>query len=323
MEIRENNRTFEMEKCHYERLLANLGVGNFKEADIAVFGIEGGTGSQSVEANVMAHYKYFGRDNNGNDVHCIDKNDWRKGYWEPSCQSHREKVMRVVNEIGEEGRYENLGGPFLKLISRMSLAVENSNDKDIGDWFKRMGNNREVDKEINKFILNGLFCERDGVQTALTDWRPLPRPNMKVWPEEYSEIDKNKYLRAVNLKSKNTIEDSFTNYSEDVNQRMNLIKSLFETYKTPILLGIGGIPEKERLIKKIFKDCEFEKMYFESYEGYCGLKTEVHFKENKMTIFLIPFPAGFAPIFNGRDMFKYFEEFTGKYLLPTYKESKK
>lgn len=69
-------------------------------------------------------------------------------------------------------------------------------------WFEYANDDRVTYEQVKIFICgDNLFCERDGVKTALVDWRPLPRFNQKEnskqtgWPFE-GGVNEKQYLDA-------------------------------------------------------------------------------------------------------------------------------
>jgi hypothetical protein len=314
---------WKLSKEEYDKLLAFLGYGNFSEADIIVFGNEEGTGGYSIEANVKARCNSYGKDRDGNYIHSLSPNDWKDGYWDLQENEERPKIEKHLlpeEKIQEQGFVK---GAFLPAISRMCLGLEAVSDE-VDRWFQSYGANPTAGNQIKEHIRQKLFKKHEGIQTALVDWRPLPRNNEKTWyPIEYKHIShtstKNPYLRAFNnpKKIKNNIT-SFSDFNKDVEQRAVTIKSLLEATPAKVIIGLGGADGiKKGALEKMFGDI-FEQLVIESVDvSYLKMyKARISLKKKDLYIFLLPFPVAGNVFKSQDDVLGVLKEITVKHLAP-------
>lgn len=311
---------WKLTKDQYDKLLYYVGCGNFPGADILIFGNEEGTGRYSIESNVEARFTTFGKLRDEYE-YCFEKSNWKSGYWEPSSIGGRNKIIEYLRSKGESPPIvEDVGSPFLRTVARISLALENP-EKDASYWFQRYSHNKEARDQIKEYILDGIFCPRVGIQTALTDWRHLPRPNEKNWPLEYFEIEKKgqAYLNAYGLKEGYHV-DQFSDYGIDVTARAHLLKDVFEKTPAKLLIGLGGADGfKKDIIEHIYPEIKFKPMQFEEVSNTpTSFEATLILPNKKMQIFLLPFPDH-SFVYKGMDrLLAYQHEFTTRYLMPAY-----
>lgn len=267
------------------KLLPWFGYGHFKEADIVFWGIEEGLGGLPIEA-VEARCNVF-----GNDLKTwINDNDWSNGYWDETgilgtkrLIERTKELLASKNKELPEIKQRSYQGPFLTFSSRMLLSLE----KPSFPWFEKKGyyeknlHHSELWNEINNYVSKGLYNNNHKIKAALIDWRPLPRPTMKVWP--YEGLDQKKYDAAFNLNSK--YKKNLTSYlagnisAENLEKdiylsmlakRIKLLRNVIESFPFPIMLGVGAPEQKMKAIEVVFSDYNptFTKYEFSNGKRY-------------------------------------------------------
>lgn len=275
----------------YQRLINYIGCGNFPEADILFFGNEEGTGTFSIEANVEARCSTFGKEPGSSSyANAYGDPDIDGWFWEPSALDGRDKILNYLRAKGENPKVSNtVRGSFLPSISRIVLALENRASVPIERWFEP-DKSEEFELEIKAFALEGLFCPREGIQTALTDWRHLPRPNEGAWYDEYkvNETIQKHYLSAYNQFTEGK-KDTFSNYSEDVGKRKRILLNAFMQSPAKVLIGLGGANgfKKDVLTHMFGLKCE----PVELAHGVSMNRATAQLGSKEMSIFLLPFPS--------------------------------
>ncbi|MBN8209870.1 hypothetical protein JI666_14030 [Bacillus sp. NTK071] len=318
-----------MNNEQYQKLLSYIGCGNFPEADIIFFGNEEGTGGNTVEANVEARCQYYGRDEDENYLNCIDREDWTKGFWEPSASKGAAKVNKYLNEHGKEVNENDFTkGTFLPTIARMCLAIEGNESIDY--WFPKDGDEKAGARDIIKsYIVESLFEPKEGVQTALADWRPLPRPNEGWWGKEYWNIyhdasNRNPYLKAFNQKNmRNECSNHFSDYKIDAEVRSNILQNAFTTFPAKIIIGLGGVEYKRGIFEKIFPGIEFlEIPGLEEITDMKNFKGEITINHKTVHIFLLPYPGTGYGFDNNINMYKFFSRVIEEHINPIVSKGK-
>ncbi len=301
-------------KDQYTRLISYIGCGNFPKADILFFGNEEGTGTFSIEANVEARCSTFGKDAGSSAANYTFGNPDQNGYWESSAIGGRDKVVEYLRAKGENPVVtDNTRSSFLTSISRMVLALEKRDTVPLDHWFQS-SNVDGIQKQIKEFALKELFCPRKGIQTALSDWRHLPRPKEGAWYEAYQLTDtiQAKYLRAYNQFA-DGVEDSFSNYSRDVEKRRRLLMNAFEQSSATILIGLGGANGFKKEVLSHMFGVSFEPVELE--HGIMMNRAVAALTLKKMNIFLLPFPS--AQVYgNMEKLMDCLKIFVGEYLSP-------
>jgi len=317
-------------------LLSYIGCGNFPDADIIVFGNEEGTGGYSVEANVKARVELYGRDSNSSaaPTYLIDPNDWTKGFYEPSASGGAKKVENYVDSanIQQSGF---VAGVFNPSIARICLALE---DPSLG-WFSEEDESAERKKEawarIKSYIINDLYEPRKGIQTALADWRPLPRANESTWyPEEYGDIanslKNNQYLDVFNRPDRNTFNNKnytkpeFSNFTVDRLNRSDTLKRLFQFSKAKVVIGIGGANGfKKKALEMMFGKDLFTPLAFDTVDmrnnrGHQiqSFTAQLQLEDKTIHVFLIPFPSVGQIFKTQKDSLGMLKELTERYIKP-------
>lgn len=313
-ELREDHQ-WRISREEYKKLLSFVGYGNFPKANILVFGIEEGTAGYEIEANIIARVTTFGEfDERGNLISAINPPDWSSGYWEPL---HGESKIRTYIEQrdGTAPSGENfVGGFFLPTIARMCLELEAPNANPYF-WWTPFRKNDEAKKRINKFVSYELFRPREtGIQTALTDWRPLPRPNMRGWPNEYQPVNKRLYNRAFNTFRK--AEDQFSNYLEDALFRRRLIKQIIVGFKTPVMISFGGIQIKQRLLNYILPDVSFSALPSKVSPQSPAVQAHTIVDGHPLNLFLLPFPDPTNHVWKNRPA----DQSAGEFMLDFFRD---
>lgn len=299
-----------LSKEEYQVLLAYIGCGDIRNADIIFFGNEEGTGGYSVTANVNARVKYYGKKTESEEkIHCIERGDWEKGFFHPDAQGGASLVEKCLLQHESVRPHEFTAGVFNSTVARLCLAYEQSG---VHNWFEGSQNNNAFNA-IKEYISKQLYKVREvGIQTALVDWRPLPRPNESVWPKEYGNVaqspeDKpakdNPYLAVFDKpKSKYKPEkystSSFSHFQNDMLFRASIIKNAFIKSKAKIIIGIGGAGGfKKDAFELMFGNNTFKPIEFSAdmrnskgqvQKAFHG---EVSLEHKNLHIFLIPFPT--------------------------------
>lgn len=321
-----------LSKEEYKILLSYIGCGDIPNADILVFGNEEGTGGYSVTENVKARTQLILA---GGDVsnYSIEAKNWREGFFYPDSDqllaTHENKRTKDFT-----------AGVFNAAIARLCLAHERSSSN---NWFQGAANVQAYEA-IKEYIGRRLYKPRaEGIQTALIDWRPLPRLTERIWPIEYGAVaaspeDKpnqdNPYLAVFNkpkgrFNPKKYTTTSFSDFKEDMNFRASIIKNALIKSKAQILLGIGGAGG----FKKDALEVMFGKDIFSTIPFTCDMrnskgqlqkafKAEVPLDNKTLYIFLIPFPSagqGFSSQENALGML---EELSNNYLEPILMKTK-
>ncbi|MGG3161465.1 hypothetical protein ABEO87_07055 [Geobacillus stearothermophilus] len=309
----------------YRQLLSFIGYGNFREADMIVFGNEEGTGDYGIEENVEARIRYYGKNEAGEYVDCFNVNDLGEGFWESSKE---DKIARYLREqYGDEIEEKfYTKGTFLPTVARICLALECDRDN-IGRWFRTYDECSSLKQAIQLYILNELFTKREGLQTCLSDWRPLPRPSERVWPKEYSEIwsdhsKENPYLKAFDKpNARGGIKTDFSNFTEDVKRRMEVLKKAFIASTAKVVLCLGGANGmKKTVLKEMFqlRDRDFSPLDVraDSQNNLSSYRATVHLEHKDLHIFLLPFPQAGYGFRDGKSMLRYYQQVTERYLYP-------
>ncbi|WP_156922456.1 hypothetical protein [Cohnella thermotolerans] len=322
-----------IEKDHYNTLLSYFGCGDFQKAKILIFGIEEGTDGHDVESNVVARIESFGSfDSNGNLLSAINPPGREDGYWEPDAQTGGRKVRDYIyRRDGVILEEEGPKGQFNEIIARMSLDLEQPAErKDF--WFRLMREDEDTAKKIRARIKSQFQTSSENfIQTALTDWKPLPRPNMTEWPIEYQPtqtqfgIDPELYEKAFSLNDEHVYCDKNTNYTNDVHKRINILRNVFQNTNIPIIISFGEIPTKKRVLEKIFPEAEFASFESKVHPTHSSLKARFYLNGRTLNIFLLPFPDRRSAEWRRRNnkaeaagvfMLRYFQEITQKYIEP-------
>ncbi|AHN24404.1 hypothetical protein [Lysinibacillus varians] len=323
---------WKLTKEEYDVLLSYVGCGNFPEADIIVFGNEEGTGGYSVEANAKARVNLYGRDEiTGQFLTCLKDGNWQNGFYEPNAYGGRRKVEKYILPI-EIKKNKFTKGVFNQTIARLCLAIEDPSK----DWFQGSSGSGATEwEEIKQFVSKQLYRPRDGVQTALADWRPLPRPSEREadWPkEEYSAISlstkNNPYLAFFNNPKRNRKKPSdFSNFQEDMKKRLEILKNLFITSKANVIIGIGGVSGfKKDALELMFEDIKFVPLEFNTADMFTRknrelqvLTSTISLPNKNLQIFLIPFPEAGNVFKTQEDALNMLKELFVQYINPIFK----
>ena len=303
-----NNKTCQLTKDQYRKLVSFLGYGDFMKADIIFFGNEEGAGGYSIEANINVRCNVYGKNKVGEYVNLLVDNEWEKGYWE--CQSMEDDTSKIKSFFTESDKMKRQHAPkggFLYSAARICKALE---DKE--------NNLFPFSNDIIKGYLseNNLFRKREGIQSALVDWCPLPRKNQSDWPPEYQLIDKKKYLDAFQkLPRKNgeRLTDEFSNYMEDVDTRLSLLEELFQKSPAKVIVGFGGVNEmKKNVFERLYGESIFNSIEFKTVDmGNLKSSKAIIFLPNKtLHIYLLPFPQAGLVFKNNRMLFGCIQEIT-------------
>ncbi|PYI51490.1 hypothetical protein [Paenibacillus flagellatus] len=327
------NPSNRLSKPEYDVLLSYVGCGSFPGADIIVFGNEEGTGGYSVGANVEARLRDFGRDApDGAYRFCIHGGDWTRGFYEPNAGEGGGKVERYLRPGEKRRRQHFTKGVFNPAVARICLAFEEPD----GSWFESGRDNPRAWARIKRFIGESLYKPRTGVQTALADWRPLPREKEDVWyPEEYGAIAEsianNPYLAAFNHPAKPFNASAygqplFSDFGGDVRKRADLLKSLFVASKAKVVIGIGGAGAngfKKQALELMFGPDIFKPLTFRladmttkrgaALESY---RADIRLAHKSLHLFLVPFPSPGTVFKTQRDALSMLKELADDQIRP-------
>lgn len=303
-----NNKACQLTEEQYRKLVSFLGYGDFMKADVIFFGNEEGAGGYSIEANINVRCNEYGKNEAGEYENLLVDNDWEKGYWE--CQSMEDDKMKIEQFFTErdknKGRKAARGG-FLYSAARICKALE---DKENNQF---PFTNDSIKKYLSE---NNLFRKREGIQSALVDWCPLPRRNQSDWPPEYHLIDKNKYLNAFQKlpqKNREKLIDAFSNYMEDVDTRLSILNELFMKSPAKVIVGFGGVNGMKRKVferlygESIFTTIEFKTVDMGNLESS---KAIINLPNKKLHIYLLPFPQAGRVFKNNTMLFGCLQEVT-------------
>jgi hypothetical protein len=320
---------WQISKQEYDILLNYVGCGNFPGADIIVFGNEEGTGGYSVEANVKARTKAFGRfKEDGEYQYCIVPGDPTKGFYELSSSSGGSKVEAYLKDSEKLQHQGFTAGVFNPSIARICLSVEQPNGT---NWFEGTVNN-EAWAAIKNYVVNDLYRARQGIQTALADWRPLPRENESVWcTEEYGliapSLTNNPFLGQFNnpLRKRRlrTNTNMFSDYYSDMLQRADTLKRTFELSKAKVIIGIGGASgfkklALQRMFGNVFTPLVFEKPDMRNARGteIKAFMAKIQLENKDLHVFLLPFPSAGTVFRTQKDTLLMLQELSEKYIQP-------
>lgn len=320
-----------LSKDEYDMLLSYVGLGNVPNADIIVFGNEEGTGGYSVFANVKARVNLFGKDDGvGEKKYLIDKENHSLGYYHPSGDFGRILVEKCLLP-NESARTKGFAaGVFNETIARICLSYEMSSGY---NWFQGRSAQGDESSLLINYINTELYKpKKEGLQTALIDWRPLPRANETKWyREEYGLIcdadvptKNNPYLGVFNnptgkYNPSKYPTANFSNFKEDMFYRAKILKNVFVKSKSKIIIGIGGANRfKKTALEHMFGSNIFNSINFKAdtrnSKGQIqkAYKAKIQLEHKDLHMFLIPFPTagqGFPSQTHALEMVKelYFE----------------
>ena len=248
-----------------ETLNAFLGYGDFRKADIIFVMNEeglGGIGENSVlsgkvkeqhEINIGYRMDEFGMDNN----FYIDGNQKLSGFWEPGGVVTEKKIERYYKRKG--WKYEKIipkKSVPLQFLSRMVLALEDS-PNNWEDWFLYAKENGKKWDRVVEFIGTGLFCEREGIKTALVDLRPIPRKTEewktggKHGPWPYSGgVQEKQYLKIF---SDGIVKNIDEKHQKLWRKRIGYLENLFFIAKAPVIFLPGARVIKCKIVRQILE----------------------------------------------------------------------
>lgn len=251
-----NSNTVTLTKDEINSLRSFIGYGNFRKAKIIFLANEGGLGKKTLRENISLITRDYKRDLNSR----LNQNTWKDGYWK-------------VNKCSEEVANNTPKTPFLKLCARILLALENSNTT-IESWFKKENDDKATTEKVNQYLDgNSLYSNREGISSALIDWRPLPRKNESC-DLPYTNIDQQQYLDAFSFKD----QSSSNEYKAWVEQRCNIIKQIVKKFQPPLILSAGAKQDKRKLFKHIWPEIQFDKISLSTNKG----QKEIYVSKSKL-----------------------------------------
>ncbi|GMK38870.1 hypothetical protein PCCS19_19240 [Paenibacillus sp. CCS19] len=309
-------------QAQYQTLISYMGCGNFPTAKIVFFGIEEGTGGYKIPENVVARAETFGQFENGTIVSSFTPGSREDGFWEPDAQHGGHKVRHV---LGLPPDVPFTGGHYNPLIARISLALEQPQTNP-NHWFRLYPDDLDASAEIRRRI--GQLYRKNSecrIDFALTDWRPLPRPNMKQWYLEYSTVSKKLFNKAFdNIDFKRVHQDDFSHYTNDTIKRARLLHQLITSFSIPLIIGLGKIPTKRVLLEKIFPGLQFESFQSTVFPNHPGLLGRVQLNGQMLHVLLLPFPdpsrdpwkSNNGDVRPGIFALQYYQEVTSQFIKP-------
>jgi len=285
-------------------LQAFFGYGGFKQAHMIFLGNEEGLASTndydlSIRVRTDDDEFAFGNDKQ----YYIDPDKKDAGYWEPGGKITNEKMRGFFGKNGAVFRTEDINSQFLRYMARIVLLLEKPNEGDDSYWFKPLEFDKKREGHINIYKNENILCDREGIRTALMDWRPIPRASEGVsWPYT-GPLNEKKYLAA--FKFKDNGADLL--HCKIRNNRLEILKNAFAELKVPIIIctGFGDWNEdqqkyeKQIVLESIIKGTNGAPVFLNS----CGNKPQkgdhdkvfratVHFAGHVKHVFLTPFFGG-------------------------------
>lgn len=316
-----SNQSKQITKDEYDKLLSFIGYGNLLKSNLIIFGNEEGAGRFPVRENVNVRNQFYGTEH-GDYKYCLDQ-EWDTGFWEPSSAERTKIALTFLDPDGTR-KDKSSNSDFLNTIARFCLALEDSKSN-INSWFESFPKNTGSRDKIKEYVEKSLFKPRDGIQTFLADWRPLPRPTQNWWEDEYYPVfdpnngNSNPYLNAFSFKSVSQTTDLFSDFPTDVSHRLTILKKAFSLSPSNIIIGLGeasGI--KKTVFKEMYqlKERDFRQLdiEFNNPKNLKSFQVEVQLETKKLHIFLLPFPDTGNVFTNNEAMFDFYRGFTEKYL---------
>jgi len=310
----------------YKTMISFMGWGNFPNAKIVFFGIEEGTGGFKIPENIIARVNDFGQFENGSIESSFTPGTRVDGYWEPDAKRGADKIRNVLG-LPPTDLYT--GGAFNPTIARISLELEQPHP-DPNHWFQLYSDYPVAQEDIFRRI--GQLYRKDSeckIDFALNDWHPLPRPNMSEWFPEYSPVNERLYLKAFDdFNRTQRYQDEFSDYSEDALKREGILKRMLTTFSIPLIIGLGKIPTKKKLLEKLFPGLRLDSFPSAAFPAHPGLHGKVQLDGQMLNVLLLPFPAPFAKPWtthcgdqrSGAFALRYFQEVTCNYIKPLMKK---
>lgn len=328
-------KQWHLSEPEYKTLVKYMGCGNFSQAKLLFFGNEEGLAGNQIEANLVSRITTFGAyGEDGKITSSLIHGEKASGFWEPNAQLGGDKVHAYLYEQGvvkNKIKKNFTKGFFLPMAARICLTLENPNENPLY-WFQPKGvylakSSKTGINPINDFIINGLFRPRNsGIETALTDWHPLPRAQQRGKPEEYSLLEWNLYKAAFSDPFSNTLrKDEFSCYSDDARSRALILQSLLQQYQVRVMIGFGDIEIKSTLISKIFPGSTFKIVPSEVFPNHNAISTNIKVNDKSVYVILLPFPDPTTGTWNSFSkeekypiLLSYFAEMTTKYIKPHF-----
>ena len=286
-----------------ESLQAFFGYGDFKRAHIIFLGNEEGLASTndyelSIRVRTDDDELAFGNDKQ----YYINPDKKDAGYWEPGGESTNKKMSGFFQKNISEFKIADVNSPFLCYMARMVLFLEKPKEDD-SYWFKPVGLDKLRKEEINTYKNKNILCDREGICTALMDWRPIPRASEGVrWPYT-GLLDKIKYRHAFEFHDNKA--DLLHCKLRD--NRLEILKNAFAELKVPIIIcpGFGNWNEdkqkyeKQIVLESIIEGIEGAPVFLDSSgnkpkKGNSNkiFRATVNFKGYVKHVFLTPFFGG-------------------------------
>lgn len=291
-----------------DKRIANLqaffGYGGFKQAHMIFLGNEEGLASTndyelSIRVRTDDDELAFGNDKQ----YYIDSDKKDAGYWEPGGEITNKKMRDFFQKNGSIFRIEDINSHFLRYMARIVLFLERPKEGDESYWFKPLELDKLRREQINIYIYENILCDRDGICTALMDWRPIPRASEGVsWPYT-GPLNEKKYLDAFNFHD----NESDSLHCELRDNRLEILKSAFAELKVPIIIctGFGDWNEdkqkyeKQIVLESIIKDKDGAPVFLDSYgnkpkkgDSNKFFRATVNFEGHVKHVFLTPFFGG-------------------------------
>lgn len=241
-----------MKKEEFEMLETFLQYGNLKEAKIVFVGMEEGlagrpgvknteeTDEEKLRVALDARMQLLNNKLFNNNRVFVNGKDSKDGWYinNSTLLSQSWQLIRGEDMIESPDDYP---GGTMKMLARIHWLLQNNNRT---DGYKAMPKTFADYQNLNK---------PDG-DSAMIDIFPFPKKSTGAWPKEYKKVDiKDEF------KNKNKY---YTHYKEEGNNRVRIIKNLYDNYPINCSIVYAGIN------KDIFK--------LESFYESLGFKFETH-----------------------------------------------
>lgn len=236
------------------------GAGDLRNANILFFFNEEGLGGQTIQQAIAGKKSNFPKNQ------AIDLKNKFNGHYH-----------LIPNNITFPNR-----GALLEYTSRLMKYKSNPS----GNWFDRKHVYQNSFTAIKQYQKNNLFREKVGFKSAHFELRPLPRKNESSWP----------YLPNNNILQKDYNEafkfyqgGRFNKYHDILRKdRVKILQNLFNNSSAEIFIGVGAVPFKKNVIKRIYPHLTFKPIPIGNV--FCDFAS-LNIGSRPVRIFLCPFFA--------------------------------
>lgn len=284
-----------------DRLTPWFGYGNFREAQVIFFGNEEGLSGRADRLELMLKAR---AELLGNDPQNWINDNRESGCWESSGRDADKKLVAYINKLtGEQEEWVPFTkSPMLQYQARLLLALEEPNQ----DWF--VSGESEVFEIVKKYVADCLYTDKAKIKSGLVDLRTLPRANEKEWPFSLNESE---YKRAFTY-NRNSSKSSLFELAE---KRANVLKTVFESFPSPVIIGIGDRYAKMNFFKRYIVDKFGKKpIFYKAKLSTCEIfVSDIEFNNRVVKVLLCPF---FDHYGHGHLKLQGLKELTTEYVKP-------